>query len=157
MMRCFQLLLWWCSFVGGIKRTLRSRSTPIFQTPLTLYLSTDSDYDTESGSNNNSDDIIRVVPIVNSLNMDISATNPFGPAVSNVQDARQEILALLLNSSYVSEEFTSMHHFRIEYLVKYLESRYVPIQTTSFLSFALNGRWKSIYSNVLTRHADSNL
>ena len=45
------------------------------------------------------------------------------------------------------------HAYRIDYLVKYLESKYVPIHTPDFYSMTHRGEWRLLYSNVLTQRS----
>jgi hypothetical protein len=47
--------------------------------------------------------------------------------------------------------------YRIDYLVKYLESQYVPIHTKEFYSMAHSGEWMLLYSNSLAPRAHENL
>jgi hypothetical protein len=90
-----------------------------------------------------------VVPIANTTFLSISVTSPFGPACNNVSHALEQLNLLLSRESF--------DHPRIEYLVKFLESKYTPIHTPQFFNMAHSGNWKFMYTNVLTRLADETL
>jgi hypothetical protein len=94
------------------------------------------------------------VPVVNTSSMDISLTNPFGPAVFSVTDCKEELLKLLKRELEMEDSF---RHCRLEYLTKYMENSYVPAQTIPFLQFIINGEWQLYYSNVMTPRADNTL
>lgn len=98
---------------------------------------------------------LEFVPIANTASMDISVTNPFGPAVLSLTECQQELLSLLRREIAIENE--SFYHCRIEYLTKVLEQTYIPAQTVPFLQFILTGEWKQLYSNVLTPRADATL
>ena len=93
----------------------------------------------------------RTIPVVNTAGLNISAANFFGRQVFSVDESRLELVGLLRGEIEIEEEFL---HYRVEYLTKYLEYKYVPIQTIPFLNFALSGEWDILYSNALTPRAD---
>lgn len=96
------------------------------------------------------------VPIVNSAELKITSSNPFGLQVVNIEAARKELLNIITSTSE-RWEADKFKHYRIEYLIKYLESKYMPIHTTQFLSLAMNGDWDHAYTNVLTPYANKAL
>ena len=96
----------------------------------------------------------RTVPVVNTAGMNISASNYFGKQVLSTAECKRELIGLLTNAIEIEEEFLD---YRVEYLTKYLEYKYIPIQTTPFLNFALSGEWAMLYSNILTPRADDTL
>ena len=106
-----------------------------------------------------------VVPTVNSASLQISVANPFGPSTANLKtsEIKDEILGLLHNQHSPRQQSNALKymelpvHFRLEYLVKVLEQRYVPIQTIPFLNLVLAGSWSKLYTNSISRKADSNL
>jgi hypothetical protein len=75
-----------------------------------------------------------------------------GPQILSVADCKKELLRVIANQTPIEGDY---RHNRIEYLTKYLELSYTPIQTIPFLNYVLSGRWDVIYSNVLIRGADS--
>lgn len=90
------------------------------------------------------------IPIVNTTSMNITPTNPFGLTVFNINDAVTQLLAVANHEDNVIWDESKVKHYRIEYLTKYLESKYIPIQTSQFMSFALSGTWDLKYTNLLT-------
>ena len=96
----------------------------------------------------------RTVPVANTAGMNISAANFFGRQVLSTVECKAELIGLLTDSIEIEEEFLD---YRVEYLTKYLEYKYIPIQTTPFLNFALSGEWAMLYSNILTPRADETL
>lgn len=96
----------------------------------------------------------RTIPIVNTASMNISAANFFGKQVLSTTECKKELIGLLTKKIEIEEEFLD---YRIEYLTKYLEYKYVPIQTIPFLNFALSGNWDMLYSNALVTRADKSL
>ena len=106
-----------------------------------------------------------VVPIINSAALQISAMNPFGPSVANLKtsEIKDEIISLAHNRHNAQSRSSDLkymeppEHFRLEYLVKVLEQRYTPIQTIPFLNLVFAGTWSKLYTNTLSRKADSNL
>lgn len=101
-----------------------------------------------------------ILPTVNTKSYLISLSNPFGPAVKSIDIAKDELLKILDNELSMSISDTNgsnFFHGRIEYLLKILESRFIPIQTIPFLNLAIGGDWNMRYSNVLTPHKDENL
>jgi hypothetical protein len=98
--------------------------------------------------------IRRTVPIVNTAGMNISASNFFGKQVLSIKECKSELTGLLSNTIEIEEEFLN---YRIEYLTKYLEYKYIPIQTIPFLNFALTGEWAMLYSNTLRPREDPTL
>lgn len=93
----------------------------------------------------------RTIPVVNTAGLNISAANFFGRQVFSVDECRLELVGLLRGEIEIEEEFL---HYRVEYLTKYLEYKYIPIQTIPFLNFALSGEWDILYSNAITPRAD---
>ena len=81
----------------------------------------------------------------------ISVDEPFGKVATNCNDCVNEIIELSNKSK------DPQSYFRIEYLLKYLESRFVPIHTPSFYSIAHSGKWRLLYSNVLCANPLSEL
>ena len=55
--------------------------------------------------------------------------------------------ALAKDLIYYVKVASNFDYEKVKSIVEVLESRYIPIQTTSFLSFALDGNWKHLYSN----------
>ena len=108
----------------------------------------------------NEEDIIgqfasrRTVPVANTAGMNITAANFFGRQVLSTAECKTELIGLLTNRIEIEKEFMD---YRVEYLTKYLEYKYIPIQTTPFLNFALTGEWDMLYSNILTPRADESL
>ena len=106
-----------------------------------------------------------VVPIINSASLQISAMNPFGSSVGNLKtsEIKDEIISLANNRYNIQSRSSDLKymeppdHFRLEYLVKVLEQRYIPIQTIPFLNLVFAGTWSKLYTNTLSRKADSNL
>ena len=96
----------------------------------------------------------RTVPVVNTAGMNISASNFFGKQVLSTAECKRELIGLLRDEIEIEAEFLA---YRLEYLTKYLEYKYIPIQTTPFLNFALSGEWAMLYSNILTPRADETL
>lgn len=94
---------------------------------------------------------VRVID-TNPFGTPISVSSPFGNKAISVAEAKKEILDLSKNG--VSEP---RHAYRIDYLVKYLESMYVPIHTPDFYSMTHRGNWSLVYSNVLSPRADEKL
>ena len=76
----------------------------------------------------------------------IDVDSPFGNKAISVASAKKEIISIAENG--ISEP---QHAYRIDYLVKYLESKYVPIHTPDFYSMTHRGEWRLLYSNVLTK------
>jgi hypothetical protein len=97
---------------------------------------------------------MKLIPTINTKNFQISVLNPFGPSIKSLAEAKVELRDILTDHLHMDETF---RHGRIEYLVKVLESRFIPIQTLPFLNLALEGEWNLKYSNVLTPHKDANL
>lgn len=89
----------------------------------------------------------RIVPTAQTGDHKISTNNPFGTYVNSSQEAIAELVSLTTQDW---KDATQYSHLRIEYLTKYLESTYIPIQTIPFLNLALEGEWNLCYSNVLT-------
>lgn len=79
---------------------------------------------------------------------EISPLKPYGPMITSISAARDEIISLL-DIGVVDPP----DHFRLDYLIQCLETSYTPIQTTSFFNFATEGKWQLLYSNVLTPRA----
>jgi hypothetical protein len=96
----------------------------------------------------------RTIPIVNTASMNISAANFFGRQVLSTAECKQELIGLLTKAIEIEDEFFD---YRVEYLTKYLEYNYIPIQTIPFLNFALSGNWDMLYSNALVTRADKTL
>jgi len=92
------------------------------------------------------------IPIVKSDFLDISIARPFGMPCEGVAAATDEINSIISDGF---EEYS--RHFRVEYLVKYLENIYVPIHTPAFFNLAHSGKWKLVYSSWLTPFAESQL
>eukprot|EP00600_Ochromonadales_sp_CCMP1393_P013590 CAMPEP_0174998482 /NCGR_PEP_ID=MMETSP0005-20121125/1531_1 /TAXON_ID=420556 /ORGANISM="Ochromonas sp., Strain CCMP1393" /LENGTH=384 /DNA_ID=CAMNT_0016253119 /DNA_START=110 /DNA_END=1264 /DNA_ORIENTATION=+ len=89
-----------------------------------------------------------LVPIVNRGRMDISVESPYGDLLKSTKAAKSELLSL------IQQDVDSLDvHFRLEYIIKFLEYAYTPIQTIPFLNMAISGRWKKLYSNVYTPRA----
>ena len=88
----------------------------------------------------------------NSGDNDSNKAQSFGPQILSVADCKKELLQVIVNQKPIEGDY---RHNRIEYLTKYLELNYTPIQTVPFLNYVLSGRWDVIYSNVLIRGADS--
>ena len=86
----------------------------------------------------------------------ISASNPFGEAVTSVSGAASELKHLVKDRR---EELRGSDFLkcRIEYLVKVLKKSYVPSFTVEFMNLAMSGEWDHGYSNVLLRRADESL
>ena len=126
-----------------------------------LSTSTDPYLFEEDSSNNrevpefNDFDVVErkmVLPVVNSAFLDISLLKPFGTPCNSTSDAMVELKEL------ITEGFAEYSgHFRLEYVVKWLESKYVPIHTPMFYNLAHSGEWRLIYSSLLTPNADPNL
>lgn len=95
------------------------------------------------------------VPTINTANLDISMSNPFGPAVLSVSECRKELLSILRKEIVMDEQ--QFYHARVEYLTKVLEGTFVPAQTIPFLQLILAGDWYLAYSNVLIPRADPTL
>ena len=55
--------------------------------------------------------------------------------------------ALAKDLIYHVKVASNFDYEKVKSIVEILESRYIPIQTSSFLSFALDGNWKHLYSN----------
>jgi hypothetical protein len=89
----------------------------------------------------------KAVPIFK-VPFNISLDDPYGPRMIRINVAREELINLL-----DTEMKDPPDHFRLDYLVKFLESKYTPIQTSSFFNFATKGDWQLQYSNVLTPRA----
>ena len=111
----------------------------------------------EIGDGNDDDDDNQkgFVPIFNTANLEISMSNPFGPAVLSLSECRKELLAILRKEIVMKEE--SFYHARVEYLTKVLEGTFTPAQTIPFLQLILSGDWYLAYSNVLIPRADPTL
>ena len=91
-------------------------------------------------------------PTRKSGDTDANAAQSFGPQILSVADCKKELLRVIANQKPIEGDY---RRNRIEYLTKYLELNYTPIQTVPFLNYVLSGRWDVIYSNVLIRGADS--
>mmetsp|Transcript_21486 Transcript_21486/g.20767 ORF Transcript_21486/g.20767 Transcript_21486/m.20767 type:complete len:285 (-) Transcript_21486:127-981(-) len=96
----------------------------------------------------------KTAAIKNTVGMNISASNFFGNQCFSIKEAKKELIGLLLKEIEIEEEFLD---YRVEYLTKYLEYKYIPIQTIPFLNFALSGTWSMLYSNILRSRADNTL
>lgn len=88
----------------------------------------------------------------NSGESNANAAQSFGPQILSVADCKKELLRVISNQKPIEGDY---RHNRIEYLTKYLEQKYIPIQTIPFLNYVLSGRWDVVYSNVLIRGADN--
>lgn len=65
--------------------------------------------------------------------------------------------ALVKDLIYQLKVADSFDYEKVKSIIEVLESRYVPIQTTSFLAFALEGNWKHLYSNFPLPRKDPSL
>jgi len=97
---------------------------------------------------------VRVVS-QNPFGTPISVDNPFGHRASNIPDTVKEILDLASSSKLGLPE--PQIGYRLDYLAKFLESKYVPIHTKEFYSLTHAGAWVLVYSNSLTPKANENL
>ena len=79
----------------------------------------------------------------------IDVNSPFGNRATSVASAKNEIIDIA--ETGITEP---QHAYRIDYLVKYLESKYVPIHTPDFYSLTHRGEWRLLYSNVLTKSSE---
>ena len=105
--------------------------------------------------NNEVMETVKLVAVFNTDALNISASRPFGAVVNSVQEARDEVLSLV--KSTTSTPLVEFERFRLDYLVKYLESKHVPIHTGQFLSLAIGGEWHCQYTNALLSRADETL
>lgn len=95
----------------------------------------------------------KYVAVFSTAALNITAS-PFGGKVASREEAKRELLQMLVEDKSGGEDFS---RFRIDYLVKYLESTHAPIHTAPFLSLALGGAWQCIYTNALLSRADPTL
>ena len=105
---------------------------------------------TEEETDEETRKVVRVLdtdPFRTGSPIDIDA--PFGNKASSVEEAKKEIIDIAEGG--ITEP---QHAYRIDYLVKFLESRYVPIHTPDFYSMTHRGEWRLLYSNVLTQSSD---
>ena len=70
----------------------------------------------------------------------ISATNPFGEAVTGIDAAVSE-LKHLVRDRRGELRYSDFLKCRIEYLVKVLKNSYVPSFTVEFMNLAMAGEW----------------
>lgn len=91
------------------------------------------------------------LPIFNRNRLVISLNNPFGTKLTSKQDAIDELLSICNEMNKF--EILLDKQYRLEYIVMYLESNYIPIQTIPFLNMAIDGKWLKLYSNLLTPRA----
>lgn len=98
----------------------------------------------------------KTLAIFNPSEFNITASNPFGDAVTSTEVARKELLQIV---KYRQSETRSSDFLRcrIEYLVKVLRASYISSFTVQFLNLVMVGHWKHCYSNVLLRRADESL
>jgi len=106
-----------------------------------------------------------ILPIVSRNKVQVSADHPFGERSSSKTAAVGELLDLLTGGNHNSS-IHQMHDYgslevhqqlRVEYLIKYLESVFVPIQTIPFLNLAMVGQWRKVYSNLATPYASTSM
>lgn len=116
--------------------------------------------DDEAASSNNIETKRYVKTATLNSIVDITASNPYGERVDGTKDAKEELVSLLqtmsIDSPRISDEEASKH-FRIDYLVKVLESHHTPIQTSQFLTLVITGKWKLRYSNIVRHKADESI
>jgi len=96
----------------------------------------------------------RIIKNPNKLMMSISVDNDIESTTSTTisQNNNQLLLkkdndALAKDLIYHVKVASNFDYEKVKSIVEILESRYIPIQTSSFLSFALDGNWKHLYSN----------
>lgn len=85
----------------------------------------------------------------------ISVDNPFGNPASGIAEALKEILELTGSSKIGLPE--PQVGYRLDYLIKFIESKYVPVHTKEFFSLTHSGKWNLIYSSSLAPKADDRL
>ena len=130
----------------------------------------DEDYPLSSSTGPPPSTISHILPIFNRNIVHITVDHPYGALVQSKSAAVSELLHLLttINTTTIDNSSNGgMQHgdsmdikhqqLRVEYLIKYLESVFVPIQTIPFLNFALVGDWRKIHSNLATPHASPNM
>ena len=147
---------------SSISRSSSSRSRhwrgATLPKPSLLVLRAETEAETEIDAADVSETPRRVVGVFNTGALNISSSNPFGAPCSSVQQAKDELISVVLSSmSPTPSPLSEFERFRIDYLVKYLEATHVPIQTGQFLSLALGGEWSLAYSNALLPRADPSL
>lgn len=113
-----------------------------------------------------------ILPVFNRNKVQVSADHPYGERSSSKAAAVDELLGYLrdtTDSIAVAIQNSSIHQIhghgsldmhqqlRVEYLIKYLESVFVPIQTVPFLNLAMEGHWRKVYSNLATPHASASM
>jgi hypothetical protein len=106
-----------------------------------------------------------ILPVFNRNKVQVSVDNPYGERSSSKTAAVDELLGHLTrgvqNSSIHQihgHGSLDMHQqLRVEHLIKYLESVFVPIQTVPFLNLAMEGHWRKVYSNLITPHASASM
>lgn len=118
------------------------------RTPLRLCAAADVEAQEDVGSN-------KFVAVFNPVALNISASNPFGTKATSREDAKRELQTIIASrESACASTSAEFDRFRLDYLVKYLESTHVPIQTAPFLSLAIGGEWVCRYTNALLPHSD---
>jgi len=114
-----------------------------------------------------------ILPVFNRNKVQVSVDNPYGERSSSKTAAVDELLGHLTRgttgSIAAAIQNSSIHQIhghgsldmhqqlRVEYLIKYLESVFVPIQTVPFLNLAMEGHWRKVYSNLITPHASASM
>ena len=73
----------------------------------------------------------------------------------NITDVATNLINVAISIEGVDE--TDLRFDTIHKLIDTLESKYIPIQTATFMSFALSGTWKHVYTNFLTPKRDKSL
>lgn len=143
-------------FAGTVSQIEESKTQPQHVTDISME-------EKEEEEDEDNLEFVGYVPIINTTALEISASNPFGLRVQSIEAARDELISFLQVTTKEDHDITEadsdkwndkFRHYRIEYLVKYLESKFIPIHTTQFLSLAIGGDWNLVYSNVLTPLAD---
>lgn len=92
--------------------------------------------------------------VANTKAYQISLSNPFGPKIEIKKDALKELSDILSGKLIFENNFK---HGRLEYIIKFLQSTYIPIQTIPFLNLAVSGRWEHMYSNIFMPMPSDNL
>lgn len=85
--------------------------------------------------------------------VDLKATSQTSQGLLSSKDNDSLTKELVYHTKLAS----NFDYEKVKSIVEILESRYVPIQTTSFLAFALDGKWKHLYSNFPLPRKEANL
>jgi hypothetical protein len=83
-------------------------------------------------------------------------TDGFGSEMPmmTITEAKSELQLWLQRHNVTDQQGTAVNHNRIQTLVQFLESTYLPILTTSFMSMVIDGEWNLRYSSLVKKQED---